>query len=85
MSFILTQERNEIVNVQNIVNIRYVDSYKGKPAIIAGTTDGSISLLGEYSTIELAQRAFLTITCDIAYGNEIIKVLKEEEKIEKQS
>lgn len=35
----------------------------------------------DFSETELMERAFVTITCDIAYGNDkpIIKVLKEEE------
>lgn len=83
MSFILTQERNGIVNVQNIANIRYVDSYKGKPAIIADMTNGYIKVLGEYSMIELAQRAFSAIITDITEGKPIIRVWIEQDAKEK--
>ena len=82
MNFIITQERDAIINLQNICSIRCSKHYSnGKSAILADTIDGSAFALGMYSETELMERAFVTITCDIAYGNDkpIIKVLKEEE------
>lgn len=86
MKFIIAQDRDTIINLQNVCSIRCSKYYSnGKSAILADTIDGSTFAIGMYSTSELMERAFLSITCDIAYGNEIIKILKEEEKIEKQS
>lgn len=68
MNFILTQERDEMINLSQITDIRIYRGENGYYVINAETNDGNEHKLGCYSTEKYAARAFTKIISSIDEG-----------------
>lgn len=77
MNFILTQERDEMINLSQITDIRIYRGENGYYVINAETNDGNEHKLGCYSTEKYAARAFTKIISSIDERGTIIKTQTE--------